>query len=581
MIDSPSRSVTAQGTEEIKADVTTSDEDLVALATSWMKEADTLHDHLERVQKENEDYYKGKQTKKDMIPGHQSDAVDNRIFTSIETICPIITANPPQWMAMPGQETENSMTIANATQKMLQTQYDVRNVKDKLRDGIRNMLVYRLGIWKVFWDEEVGDVNLKVIRPQRIWVSPFGNTVDELPYIIEKIDMTFDEIEDVFGKKVLDEISKAPQAVEDENNEIEKVRTIWEVWTDDIVFWKYGGKILKKLPNPYWDWEGTQGADIDELKFYNHFSKPRKPYIIRSPFTLGNSIIGDTDLIQQAIPMQDIINTNLRQITNNANKIGNPRLLIDNQAMTKEEAAMITNAPGQILMGDGVADPSKFRYEDVPSLPPYIFANMQNGMAEIDNIMGTHSTTRGEQGSSETLGGRILLKQQDFGRIGDIVGLLESAVTEIGNWFVQMFKLYYDTTKTIKLYGQDGIEFVTLSRDEIEDGLEIIIKAGSTLPTDEVSRRNEALELWQMGVLDPITLFERMKFPNPEETAQRLIAWQTGQLVPGQPLPGEQAEQPGGSGGVRQPGVGTLGTSAQSTRKSVDSQGQQTRKSGA
>jgi hypothetical protein len=558
-IDSPATQV-QDATEKIKIDVNTKDDDLVKIINFWMKESSNLHEEMKRVQDENEKYYKGIQTKKGEIPNHQSDAVDNRIFTSIETIVPIITTNPPQFVAEPAQNTEESEMLSNAVEQMLSAQYSIKNVRDKLREAIRYMLLYRLFCIKVYWDETIDDVNLKAIKPQRIWVPPYGLTTDELPYIIEKIDMTFEEIEYYFGKDVLKNIGEMAQNPDDEKSIIERVRTIWEVWTDDMVVWKYGNLILKKQPNPYWDWEGTQGDNEEALRFFNHFASTKKPYIIRSPFSLGNCIIGDTDLIQQGIPLADIINTHVRQITNCANKTGNPRLLIDSSVMSQEEAGQITNAPGQILMGDGIADQNKFRYEDVKPLPNYIFENMVHAERELDNIMGTHSTTRGERSEPETLGGRLLLKQQDYGRIGDIVGILESAVTEIGNWFVQLFKLYYDKTMTVKLFGENGIKFVSLTRDQIEDGLEIIIKAGSTLPTDEISKHNEALQLWQMGVLDPITLYERLKFPNPDETAQRLVMWLTGQLVPGQPLPGSQPGQPA-TEGTRQPGVsGAEGT---------------------
>ena len=68
------------------------------------------------------------------------------------------------------------------------------------------MMIYRMGIWKVFWDETIDDVNLKSIRPQRVWVPPYGTKVDELPYVIEKIDMTFDEIDDYFGPEVMKKV---------------------------------------------------------------------------------------------------------------------------------------------------------------------------------------------------------------------------------------------------------------------------------------------------------------------------------------------------------------------------------------
>lgn len=575
-VDSPNRAVQTGVIENIDTDFNKlNDTDLVKLINGWMTESSTVHDELKRIQDDNERYYKGNQTKRDEIPRHQSDAVDNRIFASIETIIPIITSNPPQFQCIPAQETEESERLANSVGTMLSAQYDIKKVRERQREAMRYMLIYRLGILKPFWNEEINDVDVKAIRPQRAWIPKHGLEVDQLLYVIEKVDMSFDEIEYYFGAEGLKKVQSDSPAVEDEKQPIEKVRTIWEVWTPEWVAWKYGAEILDKRKNPYWDWEGTKGEGTEELRFHNHFAKAKIPYIIKSPFTLGNSIVGDTDLIQQAMPLQDIVNTNLRQITNCANQMGNPQRLIDSSVMSEEETGFITNAPGQIIMGDGIADPAKYRVEQPVPLPNYIFNNLMHATGEIDNIMGTHGTTRGERGEKETLGGRILLKQADYGRIGDIVGLLEAMTAELGNWFVQLFKLYYDKEKTIKLYSATkGTEFVTLTRDDIEDGVEVIVKAGSTLPVDEISKHNEALELWQMDALPPITLYERLKFPNPRETAEELVAWKAGQLIPGQLPPEAEAGSP------RQPGVGATKPAQETAEEKLRKRGGQIRKSG-
>ena len=52
------------------------------------------------------------------------------------------------------------------------------------------------------------------------------------------------------------------------------------------------------------------------------------------------------------------------------------------------------------------------------------------------------------------------------------------------------------------------------------------------------------MELWSLNALDPVTLFERLKFPNPEETAQKLQAWRTGQLAQEQQMT-QQTQQQG------------------------------------
>ena len=54
----------------------------------------------------------------------------------------------------------------------------------------------------------------------------------------------------------------------------------------------------------------------------------------------------------------------------------------------------------------------------------------------------------------------------------------------------------------------------------------VSVKEGSLVPTDSLTRRNEAIELWAAQALDPITLFDRLEFPSPRDTAKQLWLWQ-------------------------------------------------------
>ena len=133
-------------------------------------------------------------------------------------------------------------------------------------------------------------------------------------------------------------------------------------------------------------------------------------------------------------------------------------------------------------------------------------------MAEraFDNIFGTHSTTRGERGAPETLGGRLLLKQADLGRIDLLVREYERCVAELGDWWAQLMKLNYVGKRVFRAYGSVGIKFVELEPFMIQSGVRVIVKSGTTLPTDEMSKRKEAIELWGMNAIAPQTLYERM-----------------------------------------------------------------------
>src|SRR3990167_3850013 len=256
-------------TQGIEPDFNLSDEQLLSLSQQWINEATPFHTELFRVQKTNEDYYLGNQTRKDRIPTTKSDAVQNHIFMGVETLVPVMTSNPAQFIVAPAQENEISETLANSHQTVLGHQYEARGVSRLLEDAARHMIIYRLGVLKVYWDEFIDDWNLKVVRPQRIWLPKFGTTEDELPFIAEKMDMSIEEIEQYFGKDKAEKIRKLGAGVEktrgDEKQEIRiaNTYTIWEFWTNDFVFWKCRNTIIGKSQNPYFDFKGRKKEAVD------------------------------------------------------------------------------------------------------------------------------------------------------------------------------------------------------------------------------------------------------------------------------------------------------------------------------
>ena len=526
----------------ISPTIKTSDETLLEVLRSWRQEAKKYYEEMSKTWVNNEKYYLGRQTEQDKVPSDMADTVHNHIFTGVETIVPIASSNPPQFVAEPPEESEVSDGNSDKLQKLLHIYYELLKVKEKGEQMLRHMIVYRAGIWKVGWDEVEKNISLEVVRPQRIYIPKVQG---ELPYLMEKKDITAEEFKDIWGEAKLKELIKKEGGLISkvfdrlrgkDSSELPGIFPIWEVWTPKIVIWaSYDlNMLIEKRENPYYDFE-----EIDK----NHFTVPKIPYIFSTAFRLGSAPYGETDLIQQAIPIQDEINVLVRRILDNANKTGNSQWFVDSSVMSEEEAnSKITNSPGLIIMGDGVANPSLMRRDPPVALPSYIQNMKVMAESAFDNVFGTHSTTRGERSNPETLGGRMLLKQADFGRIDLLVREYEKSVGELGNWIAQLLKLYIEDSRIYRYFGETGTEYLKYSSEMIESGVRILVKPGTTLPTDEISKREEALQLWSLQAIDPITLFERLKFPDPEGAAQALVAWQNGQLVEGQKTPEEEAE---------------------------------------
>src|SRR6185503_12476817 len=108
----------------------------------------------------------------------------------------------------------------------------------------------------------------------------------------------------------------------------------------------------------------------------------------------------------------------------------------------------------------------------------------------------------------------------DESRIGLISEYLEQVADEIFNWYVQLMYVYYDEPHTIAVLGQQmATQYFTLSQQDFIGNLTVSVKEGSLIPKDSLTKRNEAIELWGAGAIDPITLFERLEDPNPHQRA--------------------------------------------------------------
>lgn len=532
--------------EEFSID--TKKEDRLRTFQSWLKNSRSYHDYLLTFQKVSENYYIGNQTERDALIARgtgNSDTVENRIFESIETIVPIATANPHQFIVLPGSEDELAVDRANRTQKILTRKYETLEIQRKLEETLRHMILYRFGVMKWEWSYGRDDVDVRVLDPRLILIPRMRLDPHDLPYKMEIQEYTKKEMEEYFPKVDIDELTpeEAIDIGKTTDSGKKKYYRVYEVWAyGEVVGWYCSNKELEINSNPYYDFKGREKKYIKKNKkgesriskkliFSNVVDRPTDPYVFFTTYKVGDEPIGSTSLTEIAIPIQDAINVQKRKIIDNLRRMGNGQIYMDDDAMSAEMAENITDEVGLVIRGQGVASQNKIRREPGVQLPSAHFSNLTHSEAVFDNLMGTHSTTRGG-GGGKTLGQDIISRQQDFTRIDLITRVLNRGISRIAIGLVQLMKMYYTETQTVKILGEKGaVEFVRLNRDDIDDYIEIVVKSGERLPMDKVSLRTEAIQLWQLGALDPETLFERLEFENPAKAAERLLAWKSGQLT--------------------------------------------------
>src|SRR3990167_2110301 len=113
-------------------DLIPNDTELVTKVNSWLAESKDFYSTLYDIQKKSEDYYLGKQTKRDQVPNHLSNFVQNRIFESVETILPIITSKPAEFIVKSPDVSELGPQRARKVQLTLSNLYEDLMVSQKL-----------------------------------------------------------------------------------------------------------------------------------------------------------------------------------------------------------------------------------------------------------------------------------------------------------------------------------------------------------------------------------------------------------------------------------------------------------------
>jgi len=533
------------------------DSELLTLATKWKKryESYTQEKGISEKQEENKRYWLGKHGEKadDQVKGLRP-VQENRIFTDVETFLPIATRQNPEPLVS-GGDSEAGQLLSDKVAKMLAYQADIQKLKLKVKKATRHWMIYLIGVCKFGWDNVKNDLSTRVILPSKIILDP-DSTIDEEgysgTYIGEYKEDTAANLQAMFPK-VKDDITKLT-----EKNKGTKIRYI-EWWTHEYVFWSLDEKlVLDKMKNPHWNYEdeiiekdlygqplyGEDGKPrVRKVQLRNHFNHPRMPYSFLGVFSTGEQPHDENSLIQQNIPVQNQLNNRLKQIDKNVNEM-NAGAVVSGKYCNQEEAQQVANAIKSGKTGwipDGDVNQA-YRRDSGVSLPADVYNSVQDLRSQMDNLFGIHGTTRGERSGPETLGGRILMKSSDVDRISFVSDYIEQFVDDIYNYWTQLMYVYYTEEHVAHVLGSESaMEYVRLRHEEFNQTVEVkktngevqsepisllvSVREGSLIPKDPIVRRNEAVELFKMGALDPITMFENLDYPNPREAAKKLWMW--------------------------------------------------------
>jgi len=510
------------------------------------------------------------------LPNDKPKVRANRIFANTEAVINAVIANPPKPNILPNRSTQEAIDLAQLQEKFFVKRYEDRNVKETLRKALRNLYFSRLMVIKVFWNSMIDDFDVVSVDPRKIRVSPKCTKEEESEYCIEEVEADLITLLGRFSSKKAEILEKFSYKTE-EDAYINNPKCVYkECWIDNRLVCKYNDLILSNIRNPYWDWDGmilteeeqntlasnpekrkstlegaysdqynrqpetTEGAtegDEDESGintknyFFNHFNYVRKPYIFATILNNENSPIGRTSFIEESASLQENVDRRKQQIHDNADMM-NGLLKVDSSVVSSKAGAqkIRRDIAAGFIWGKGVV--SGVAIDTGSSLPGFIMEDMIDSRNEIDNIMAASSAFRGERQGQETKAGRLALIEQSYLRLNELVQVIDYVCQEMFNWMYHLAKVKYTETHYAKEMGEDNaLKVIELQRNDFEDGVEVKVISGKTLPEDRQFKMEQAQADVQKGIIAPIDYFKTAGYDNPSETAQNAVKFQLNPAV--------------------------------------------------
>ena len=110
-----------------------------------------------------------------------------------------------------------------------------------------------------------------------------------------------------------------------------------------------------------------------------------------------------------------------------------------------------------------------------------------------------------------------------------------------------MYYVFYDEKHYGAIMGSGrAVDYVGLIMSDSNRQFVVSVSPNSMAPKDEISEQNQALDLWKSQALDPISLFKKLNYPDPMETAKMAAMWITNPQAYVQMFFPEQQPQMGG-----------------------------------
>jgi hypothetical protein len=126
------------------------------------------------------------------------------------------------------------------------------------------------------------------------------------------------------------------------------------------------------------------------------------------------------------------------------------------------------------------------------------------------------------------LGEAIMIKNQASGRQDRLARSVERTAKQFFNLWTQMARVHYTEKHWFTYNGGDGdFDHVVLTRHMIDEGMQVNVRAGTTLPFDKARQEATAMNLAKMELISPLDVYKDLHMDNPQQRYDNWVKFKT------------------------------------------------------
>ena len=457
--------------------------------------------------------YDGSYFVNDSRPDYKSNQVTNLVFSTIESIRPIMTDNNPKFIAVPNNP--QGLEFSNDVQMALDYEWEREKMPTKLPAQLIPMLVYGTAVWFVQWDGkegEYGNIKIKEVDPFNIFPDPLAENVDNAEYIVYATYKNANQIKQQFpdkanaieGSRISMSELVANRDEQDTNEENQVL--ILEMWCRDWTTMDEdidGNKSLKYPQGRVITCLPELGIILSDKK--NPYKDGKFPFVLMKNYDVPFKFWGVGE-VEQILSPQIYVNELTNQIIDNAKNTANMQWIIDKNAGIGQ--GKLTNRPGLVIRKN---PGSEVRRDTPPPMPTYVREQIDVLKADIQDISGVLDSLKGEKQTGVVAASAILaLQEASQSRIRLKIKIMESNLTELANMVYSRMQQFWKLDRWVRVTDIEGNpSFKEIGQQVLENDYDLKVMAGSTMPVNKNAMMDLMIRLAQTNGEDGLPIVDR------------------------------------------------------------------------